>query len=39
MEDGRPSILENMEKIQQEMGEKLGAQFCGFKLLKIPMLR
>ena len=24
------SIRENMEKIQQEMGEKLGAQFWGF---------
>jgi len=27
------SIPENMEKIRQEMGEKLGAQFWGFKLL------
>jgi len=28
-----PSIPENMEKIHSEMGEKLGAQFWGFKLL------
>jgi len=27
------SIPENLGKIQQEMGEKLGAQFWGFKLL------
>jgi len=33
------SIPENMETIQQEMGEKLGAQFWGFKLPITPMLR
>jgi len=33
-----PSIPENMEKIQQEMREKLGAQFWGFKLLMTPAL-
>jgi len=32
------SIPENMEKIPQEMGEKLGAQFWGFKLLITPGL-
>jgi len=29
---------ENLGKIQQEMGEKLGAQFWGFKLLITPAL-
>ena len=32
------SIPENLGKIQQEMGEKLGAQFWGFKLLMTPAL-
>ena len=32
------SIPENLRKIQQEMGKKLGAQFLGFKLPITPML-
>jgi len=32
------SIPENMEKIQQEVGEKLGAQFWVFKLLITPAI-
>jgi len=32
------SIPENLGKIQREMGEKLGAQFLGFKLPITPML-
>jgi len=32
------SIPENLGKIRQEMGEKLGAQFWGFKLSITPML-
>ena len=36
---GGSSIPENSEKIRWEMGEKLGAQFQGLKLLKTPMLR
>ena len=32
------SIPENMEKIQPELGGKLGAQFWGFKLLITPAL-
>ena len=42
MGDGRPSrgpsIFENLGKIQQEVGEKLGGQFWGFKLLITPAL-
>jgi len=41
MGDGTPSgssIPENLGKTQQEMGEKLGAQFWGFKLLITPAL-
>jgi len=32
------SIPENLGKTRQEMGEKLGAQFWGFKLLITPAL-
>ena len=32
------SIPVNLGKIQQEMGEKLGAQFWGFELLITPAL-
>jgi len=32
------SISENLGKIQQEMGKKLGAKFWGFKLLITPAL-
>jgi len=32
------SIPENLGKIRQEIGENLGAQFWGFKLLIIPAL-
>jgi len=41
MGDGRPSgssIPESIGKTRQEMGEKLGAQFWGFKLLITPAL-
>jgi len=41
MGDGRPSgssIPENLGKIRQEIGEKLEAQFWGFKLLITPAL-
>jgi len=32
------SIPENLGKIRQEMGEKLGAQYWGFELLITPAL-